>query len=383
MSNEQTYFPDKPTHPGFSLALDLEFLSLSSAELSERTGITAKHLSNIINGKASITPEVAIKLERATGTKATFWNNLTRNYHASLAQIEEKKRIAIESKNVGEYKEAYQELVKNGILQKYVWTKKNFEQITDVLLSFFAVNSFSAIPNTQISAFRHHDGKINKETVASLIQLGERKAQSITAEPFIYQALRDALPDIKKLSLKEPEEYLPLIEEKLRTLGIILVCVPGFAHTRLQGAVKWISPDKAVLILRTKTQKGTSVTEDKFWFNLFHELGHLLLHSKGDGFIDLDDKIDSDVENEADKFASNQFMPKFNTLVDLDEYKKNDVIRADLAIPVLAKRYGIAPSIVAGMMSYVYQDKQDSVYSVLNGYKKVIADPAYTNYQVI
>ncbi len=378
-NNTQTYFPNKPIHPGVSLAEDLKFLSLSVAEAAERTGISQKHLSNIITGKVSITPEVALKLEKVTGTEASFWNSLTRNYQASLAAIEEKKRILDEVGNIKPFKETYQELAKKNILPKLNWVSKNYEDITRELLRFFSVNSLDYIGDTRLAAFRRYDQKVDKNTIAAIIRLGERKAQSVEAEPFNQQALKAALPEIKSYSLEDPKEYLPKLEEKLRTLGIVLVCVPGFAHTGLQGAVKWLSADKAMIILRSETQKGTEITEDKFWFNLFHEIGHLMLHGKGEGFIDLDDVTDSEEEKEANRFASQQFMPKFDALTDLDEYKQHGAIRADLAIPGLAKKYAIAPSIVAGMMSYVYQDKQGNVYSVLNSYKRKIS---YTNYQV-
>jgi HTH-type transcriptional regulator/antitoxin HigA len=380
MSNEQTYFPSKPIHPGVSLAEDLAFLSLSVTEAAERMGVSKKHLSNIINGKASITPEVALKLEKVTGTEAAFWNKLTRNYQASLAVIEEKKRLVGEIKNVkNSFKETYQELAKKNILPKLNWVEKNFEDITRELLSFFAVSSLDYIGDTRLAAFRRHNQNVNENTVAAIIRLGERKAQSVDVEPFNQQALKAALPEIKSYSLEEPSVYLPKLEEKLRTLGIVLVCVPGFAHTGLQGAAKWLSADKAMIILRSETQRGTEITEDKFWFNLFHQIGHLILHGKGEGFIDLDDATDSEEEKEANRFASQQFMPKFDALTDLNEYKQNGSIRADLAIPGLANRYGIAPSIVAGMMSYEYQDKQGNVYSVLNSYKRKIS---HTNYQV-
>ena len=379
MSNIQTYFPDKPVHPGAILLDTLDFLSLPITEVSERTGISQKHLSTIINGKALITAEVALKLEKVTQTPASFWTNLSSHYQSSLARIEEDVRITEEVESVVDFKETYKELAKRNIVDNYTWLEKNFEQITRELLCFFSVSSLKYIGDTRLVAFRRYDQSINRNTIAAIIRLGERKAQSVETGAFDNKALKSALPEIKSYSLEEPIDYLPKLEEKLRTLGIVLVCVPGFAHTGLQGAVKWLSPHKAMIILRTETQKGTEVTEDKFWFNLFHELGHLLLHGKGDGFLDLDNKLDSQEEREADKFASQQFMPKFDALVDLESYKRNGLIRAELAIPSLATRYGISQSIVAGMMSFAYQDKQGNVYSILNDYKRKLK---YTNYEV-
>ena len=377
MSNAQTYFPDRPIHPGAILSDTLDFLSLSVSETAERTGISQKHLSNIINGKALITAETALKLEKVTQTPASTWANLSSHYQGSLARIEEKQSIAEEAKEVGAFRETYKELEKWSILPKITWTPKNFENITRELLNFFSVNSFSYIADTRLAAFRKYDQSVNERTIAAIIRLGERKSQYVEVGAFSQNALKRSLPEIKSYSLEEPEVYLPKLEEKLRSLGIVLVCVPGFSHTGLQGAVKWLSPSKAMIILRTKTQKGTEITEDKFWFNLFHELGHLLLHGKGDGFLDLDDRVDSKEEREADKFASRQFMPKFDVEVDLEQYKRGGSIRADLAISGLAERHGISQSIVAGMMSFEFQNKQNNVYSVLNEYKRKFA---YTNF---
>ena len=152
----QTYFPSKPIHPGVSLADELDFLSLSVTDVATRTGISKKHLSNILNGKASITSEVSLKLEKVTGTKASFWNNLARNYQASLAMIEERAHIEEEAaeENILPFKETYQELKKHGVVEDFSWTKNNFVNITQNLLNFFSVHSLKYIPNTQPVVFR-------------------------------------------------------------------------------------------------------------------------------------------------------------------------------------------------------------------------------------
>lgn len=378
-TTSQSYFPDIPVHPGMSLSDELGFLHLSATDLAKRTGVTKKHWSNILNGKASITPEVALKLEKVTGTKASYWNNLSRNYQASLAQADERAHIELEVKNIDEFKETYQELVKQEVLENYTWVKSNYSEITRCLLNFFSVNSFAYIPSTQPVLFRRKEQTINRNTVAALIRLGERKAQSVQTEPFNKNALKAALVEIKSYSLLEPNVYLPLLEERFRTLGIVLVCVPGFKHTGLQGAAKWIGVDKAMVIVKARGQEETTtVTEDKFWFNLFHELGHLVLHGKSEEFLDLDDVVDSVEEKEANSFANKQFMGGFE-LSDLQEYTNNSVINAEKAIVGLSKRFGVAPSIIAGQLSYLYQDTQSNIYVILNSYKKRIS---YTNYSI-
>lgn len=63
-----------PPHPGKSLKLlYMEPNKLSVAALALRTGISRKHLSNIVNGKVPITVEVALKLAKCFNTSPEVW----------------------------------------------------------------------------------------------------------------------------------------------------------------------------------------------------------------------------------------------------------------------------------------------------------------------
>ncbi|MBW1699126.1 MAG: HigA family addiction module antidote protein [Deltaproteobacteria bacterium] len=71
----------KPTHPGQIIKEDyLEPLSITITELSNILGVSRKTLSKIINERAAVTPEMALKLSRAFDTSPEFWINLQRNY---------------------------------------------------------------------------------------------------------------------------------------------------------------------------------------------------------------------------------------------------------------------------------------------------------------
>ena len=71
----------KPTHPGEILKEDyLEPLSISITQLAKALGVSRKTLSKIVNEKASITPEMALKLSRVFDTTPELWLNLQNNY---------------------------------------------------------------------------------------------------------------------------------------------------------------------------------------------------------------------------------------------------------------------------------------------------------------
>ena len=63
-----------PPHPGEVLkTLCLEPLNLSITETAKALGVSRKTLSAILNGRAGISPEMAVRLSIAFGTSAESW----------------------------------------------------------------------------------------------------------------------------------------------------------------------------------------------------------------------------------------------------------------------------------------------------------------------
>jgi addiction module HigA family antidote len=74
-----------PPHPGAGLKDDIEALGLTVAEAAKGLGVTRQQLYRVINGECAVTPEMAIRLEKAIGSTADMWLRLQMNY--DLAQI--------------------------------------------------------------------------------------------------------------------------------------------------------------------------------------------------------------------------------------------------------------------------------------------------------
>ena len=77
----------QPSHPGEILhELYMEPLSLSAAKLAEKLGVSRTTISSLINGKTSVTVNMAMRLSQAFGTTPELWLNLQRNLDLWLAR---------------------------------------------------------------------------------------------------------------------------------------------------------------------------------------------------------------------------------------------------------------------------------------------------------
>ncbi len=70
-----------PPHPGEHVRANcLEPLGLSITAAAKALGVARKTLSELVNGKSGISPEMAIRLEKAFGSSARHWMQLQLNY---------------------------------------------------------------------------------------------------------------------------------------------------------------------------------------------------------------------------------------------------------------------------------------------------------------
>ena len=75
-----------PPHPGLSVLHDcLEPLELSVAEAAKKLGVSRKQLSDLVNGHSGISPEMAIRLDKAFGGDANTWYRLQVAYDLAQA----------------------------------------------------------------------------------------------------------------------------------------------------------------------------------------------------------------------------------------------------------------------------------------------------------
>ena len=83
----------QPIHPGEHLAEELKALKMSAAALARQLKVPTNRITEILNGRRSITGDTALRLAHFFGTSGEFWLNLQKVYELRLAEKKAGKKI--------------------------------------------------------------------------------------------------------------------------------------------------------------------------------------------------------------------------------------------------------------------------------------------------
>jgi addiction module HigA family antidote len=75
-----------PVHPGALAKANLDELGLSVAAAAKTMKVTRQQLHNVVQGKSGISPEMALRFEKAFGGSADMWLRMQAAYDLALAR---------------------------------------------------------------------------------------------------------------------------------------------------------------------------------------------------------------------------------------------------------------------------------------------------------
>ena len=85
--NKESLTPFVATHPGEMIKDELKERNMTQKQLAAETGTKASVLSETINGKRSVSLNVAVALEKVLGVPADVWMNMQTQYDLDTANI--------------------------------------------------------------------------------------------------------------------------------------------------------------------------------------------------------------------------------------------------------------------------------------------------------
>jgi HTH-type transcriptional regulator/antitoxin HigA len=329
------YRPDYSIPPGETLRAVIEARGMTQADLSRRAGLSAKHINQIVQGVAPISPDAALALERVLGVPARFWNALEANHQSRELQLSDRVVSTDDAEWLSHL--PTKELQRRGLIEKVA----NQADLREQVLRFFGVasrSSWESVWTAPDAAFRRSRVfEADPFATAAWLRMGELRSTEVKTAQFDRAAFEAALQTIRALMKSGPDTFEPEMKRVAAEAGVVIVIVGEIKGARANGAARWLSSNRALIQLSVRHR-----WEDVFWFSFFHEAGHVLLHGKRETFID-DGRTRTSEESEADAFAQEILIP---------QGYESDLLRTR-TVPqarTLAARLGVPPGIVIGRL---------------------------------
>ncbi len=318
--------------PGATIKEQLEYRKMKQKEFALRMDMSEKHISKLINGEVQLTFDVAMRLEMVLGVPAKFWNNLEAIYQEKLVRV--KAENAMDQDIEIAKKFSYAQMAKN----KWVEETRNAKEKVINLRKFFEVAELSLLKKEnlipKISCAKPSFEKEEDYDLMAWAQKAKLDARVIETKALNLKKLEEAIMKIRTMTRHNPSEFSGELSKLLADCGIALVYLPHIARSFLHGGTFW---DRRKIVLGLTTRGKDA---DKFWFSLFHELGHIQL-----GHINSKSCMDNNYEKEADEFAKEILIPK----KDFDNFVKNNVFNKR-SILEFADLIEIDPGIIVGRL---------------------------------
>jgi len=325
--------------PGEYLADELEERGWTQTEFAEIIRRPLKLVNEIIAARKAITPETAREFSAALGSSPQYWLNLESAYQLwKTAPSPSEAIIAREAK----LRERFP--IREMLKSKWIEPSENFEVLEQRIFNFYGIENEDEEPQLLHAARRNYREDFNALQEAWLFRV-KQLASALRVPLYSEKKLREAVGKLEPLML-DPEEirHVPQI---LAECGVRFVIVEPIANSKIDGVCFWINQNQGPVI--GLTLKGDFI--ERFWFNLRHEIEHVL---RGDGktrivIDDFEAMQEDETEKAVNKVAANFCVPQDA----LDDFiMRHDPMYSTtkfIGFSRLMKRH---PGIVAGQLQH-------------------------------
>lgn len=337
---ETTIFPETLPDPIDAIEFRMEQQNLKPKDLIPYIGSSSK-VSEILSRKRPLTLAMIRALEKGLGIPAKALLKETDEFR-NLDNVAELNRFPLK------------EMEKRGYFGVKILEKINLK---DLMEDFFRAvespaNLLGMLRKTNYRSTRSMD----KHALVVWSTAVVKKAKQIKFSTIYKHGIVD-LTFMQKIAQLSVGDNGPILaQEYLKKYGIALVIEPHFPQTYLDGATIMIDKNCPIIGLTLRHDRL-----DNFWFNLMHELAHIVLHYNQNFYFFYDDLDNPDSSSKEEKDADNL---AGEALVPANKWEVSParLVPSAMAAKSLAKDLGIHISIVAGKIrheggKYIYLNK--------------------------
>lgn len=333
--------PDWVSPPGHTIISLLEQNELTLEDFAERIGRTRRIAQNLLDGKHVIDVELARRLSEILGASEKFWMAREHDYRSNI-EMPEQVSVKSFSDLIG--------LLPLADMKKFGWISnvKSREDKIAESMDFFGVSTIAQWQGRYESAFR---GAAYRRATAyasceiattAWLRQGEIETQEDEVAEWSPEQLKREINGFRRLTwYRRPSLFLPKLKQGLARSGVKLAIVRAPKGCSASGAVRILTDDTPHIQLSFRY-----LSNDQFWFSLFHEIGHLLLHFDRMPILENTELTEEECEEEANEFASQVVVP----MVHQEEFLG---LAASKSIIIdFAKKVGIAPGLIVGQLQH-------------------------------
>lgn len=338
------------TSPGMILKEYMDAQEMTQKELAKNVDSSEKHISMIINGKARVTPEFALKLEKVFQLKANFWLKIQSDYDLYLLRTSEMDLINLKD-------------ISKEFHFKEIFKGKNLsiEEQAFEMLNLLKIKNFNELNNDMNNIFASTmEDSGDKKAQFIWLKMCESEIEIQNNEEKVLNYSKENL--VNKLSFLKKILYtcnfdtvLKNIRRFLNDNGIYFVAMDALKKSKIRGACLQYSNHPVIFL--SKRYKRI----DTFYFTLVHELSHII----DEDYL----KSEYSVIFEEDEKKSNDFARNF--FVNEDKYKqfikklrnKNSIVQEDIIS--FSKENKVVPDIVLGFLEHDKIIQDYSKYSFM------------------
>ena len=291
-------------HPGETLDEKLQEMGMGVKEFATRVSKPEKTIIAVLKGKSSITPDMAVAFEMVTKIPAHMWLRHQKSYDEFIAR--KKREKSLKEGMQWAKKFPYAEISSLGWFADINDTRGDAKNIVDTLCTFFAVSSpkgwedFYLNQRLRVAFSITLAEACDPYALSAWLRQGEIQAGELSLDTkYTSKLLRSSLNQISKIRKTVAPNRDELLTSLLGKVGIKLVFTDTLSTAPVKGCARYIYGVPCIQLAKKFE------SEDDFWYTLFHEIGHILLHGKKNIFMEnvsYGDK-DPEKEKEADEFA--------------------------------------------------------------------------------
>lgn len=196
--------------------------------------------------------EMTQKLATMLGTSVDVWINLQKSYDEKILEQKIQNELAADEEVLALLDMDFF-ITSLKIMEKGLHKHENIE----FLKKYFGIFSLQLLKNKDLLVNCRKfdctpDEVKNIVPINAWVQTAINFGKELQTQPYNRTLLKIHLPEIRSMTKQEPVIFMPRLTDILKACGVAFVVLPHLKNSKINGAVRWVSLEKAILAINAR-----------------------------------------------------------------------------------------------------------------------------------